>query len=284
MNILITGAKGQLGKCIQDLAQNYPDLNFEFTDTSELDISNKKEIKDFFENGFFNYCINCAAYTAVDKAENDFKKASDVNSEAVKYLAEECKKNNVVLVHISTDFVFDGSKTTLYNENDLPNPINVYGKSKLTGEQYVQDILKDYFIVRTSWVFSEYGNNFLKTMLRLGDEREELNVVCDQIGTPTYAGDLAEVLLEIVSDKNDSFGIYHYSNEGVASWYDFAMAIFEESEIKVRLRPIRSVQYPTPAKRPSFSVLSKEKIKKKLDIEIPYWKQSLKTCLKQITN
>lgn len=255
IKVLVTGASGQLGRCIQDLKAVNEDIVFTFTTTKELDITNESLVNSTFENGDYNYCINCAAYTAVDKAESDIDKAYLVNAEAVKYLALACKKSNVVFIHISTDFVFDGEKREPYAEEDLPNPINVYGASKLKGEQYVQEILDDYFIVRTSWVYSEYGNNFVKTMLRLADERNEISVVGDQIGSPTYAGDLAKFLLHLISIRSDVYGIYHYSNKGIISWCEFATEIFKLAGKSVKINKIQTVQYPTPAKRPSYSVL-----------------------------
>jgi dTDP-4-dehydrorhamnose reductase len=205
-----------------------------------------------------------------------------VNSQAVKYLAEACKTNNTILIHISTDFVFDGSKTTPYTENDPPNPINVYGISKLKGEQYIQEMLDNYFIIRTSWVYSEYGHNFVKTMLRLSAERDELNVVNDQIGSPTYAGNLAKTIIEIVNSKTTHYGLYHYSNEGAISWFDFAKEIFKIKGMKINLKAIPSKSYATSAKRPSFSVMDKTKIKTNLHIKTPCWKDDLKKCIENL--
>ena len=203
-----------------------------------------------------------------------------MNAEAVKYLAETCKANNTTLIHISTDFVFDGTKGTPYTEEDLPNPINVYGASKLKGEQYIQEIMNNYFIIRTSWVYSEYGHNFVKTMLRLGTERDEISVVNDQIGSPTYAGDLAKAIMEIISAKTTSFGLYHYTNEGTTSWYDFAKTIFEIKEIKIKVNPISSNNYTTQAKRPMYSVLDKTKIKQVFNIIfLPNLENSLKEVI-----
>ena len=284
MKILVTGAEGQLGRSIQELAKKHDYLDFVFTDYNELDITNSTKINEFFLGDSFDYCINCAAYTAVDKAETDNEKAFLINAEAVKNLAKACKANNVVLIQISTDFVFDGLKETPYNEEDEPNPLNIYGDSKLKGEKHVLDILKKFFIIRTSWVYSEYGHNFLKTMLRLGSEKKELSIVCDQIGTPTYAKDLANVLLTIIKEEKSEYGIYHYSNEGIASWYDFATAIFDISNTKIRLLPITTVAYPTPAKRPRYSVIDKSKLKRTLGIEIPNWRKSLGNCLKELKN
>ncbi|MEB8328233.1 dTDP-4-dehydrorhamnose reductase [Flavobacteriaceae bacterium KMM 6897] len=278
--ILITGANGQLGKCIQDVVEDYPEYDFHFKTSTDLDITSQEEINTLFAHEKFDFCINCAAYTAVDKAETDKENAFLVNAEAVKYLAEACKDYDTTLIHISTDFVFDGTKGTPYTEDDLPNPINVYGTSKLKGEQYIQGILNNNFIIRTSWVYSEYGHNFVKTMLRLGEDREELSVVNDQIGTPTYAGDLANAIMEIISTKTTNFGLYHYSNEGLISWYDFAKAIFEIKGIDVKVNPIPSEAYPTPAKRPMYSVLDKTKIKQVFNIiNIPNLENSLKKVI-----
>lgn len=275
LKILITGANGQLGRCLQDVAERYPDYMFHFKTSKELDITSKENINKLFAHEKFDYCINCAAYTAVDKAETDQENAFLVNAEAVKYLSEACKAQNAVLIHISTDFVFDGSKTTPYTEEDTPNPINVYGASKLKGEQYVKELLEKYFIIRTSWVYSEYGNNFVKTMLRLGTERDELNVVNDQIGSPTYAGDLAEAIMKIINLEATNYGIYHYSSEGAISWYDFAKEIFETKGMTIKVNPIPSKAYTTPAKRPAFSVMDKTKAIKKLELKIGPWNQSL---------
>src|SRR5690606_23203811 len=223
----------------------------------------------------YDYCINCAAYTAVDKAETEEEKAYLVNAEAVKYLAEACKQNDTVLIHVSTDFVFDGQKGSPYTEDDPTNPIGVYGASKLKGEQYVQSILEKYFIIRTSWVYSEYGHNFVKTMLRLGKEKDEISVVNDQVGTPTYAGDLAKVILKIILNNKNLYGLYHYSNEGEASWYDFAKSIFKKCNIKINLKPIKSEEYLKTTVRTKFSVLNKDKIKNSFKVEVPVWDDSL---------
>jgi dTDP-4-dehydrorhamnose reductase len=251
------------------------DHAFIFVDYDELDITKEGEVWAFFEMENIDYCINCAAYTAVDKAESEHTLANAINNEGARHLAEACLKYNVVLIHISTDFVFDGNQSRPYSESDITNPLGVYGLGKLHGEQAIISNLRKYFILRTSWLYSEHGHNFLKTMLRLGKERERLSVVCDQIGTPTYAGDLADVILGIINDNTDKYGVYHYSNEGVASWYDFAHAIFDLGRVDCALTPIKTEAYPTPAKRPAFSVMDKSKIKKNLHIEIPYWRESL---------
>ncbi|MCM4161971.1 dTDP-4-dehydrorhamnose reductase [Arenibacter sp. A80] len=279
LKLLITGANGQLGRCLQDVAKSYQEYDFHFKTSIKLNVTKKKEIERLFAQEKFDFCVNCAAYTSVDKAETDQEKAFLVNAEAVRYLAEACKTTNTILIHISTDFVFDGTKTTPYTEEDIPNPINVYGASKLKGEQYVQEMLEDYFIIRTSWVYSKYGHNFIKTMLRLGSERNEINVVNDQVGTPTYAGDLAEAIMKIIRSKVTTYGIYHYSNEGAISWYDFAKAIFEMKGMTIKVNPIPSETYPTPAKRPAFSVMNNIKIKQIIDINTRNWHYSLKKFL-----
>jgi len=256
--VLVTGANGQLGKSIHRISSNYPELKIVFTDVEELDITKTEEVNAFFENHAFDYCINCAAYTAVDKAEEEVDKAFLINATAVKNLAEACKTSGAALIHISTDFVFDGSKRTPYTEEDTPNPLSVYGKSKLQGEEIIQKFWNKHFIVRTSWLYSEYGNNFVKTMLRLAETRKQISVVNDQIGSPTYAGDLASFLLEIINKPSKDYGIYHYSNKGSLSWYDFAVEIFKQHKKAVRVVPIPTSAYPTAAKRPRYSVLSKK--------------------------
>jgi dTDP-4-dehydrorhamnose reductase len=278
-NILVTGGKGQLATCIKDVTKDINDLNFIYVDLDQLDITDLNEVNTFFLNNEFSYCINCAAYTAVDNAETNKDIAEKVNVLGARNLANACKSNQSVLIHISTDFVFDGLQTDFYTEEDKENPLSIYGLTKLQGEIAIAESLKEHFILRTSWLYSEYGQNFLKTMLRLGAERDSLGVVVDQIGTPTYAKDLALIVLKIIVKDKADFGTYHYSNEGVASWYDFAKAIFEESNMLVKLNPIKSEAYPTPAVRPKFSVMDKSKIKSVWSLEIPYWRDSLKECL-----
>ncbi len=282
MKILITGADGQLGKSIQDVAKEHPQLGFVATDYRELDITDPNKIDAFFKDQAFDYCVNCAAYTMVDKAESEIDRAFQINADAVDYLAIACKKYDVCFIHISTDFVFDGEKKVPYTEEDIPNPINVYGLSKLKGEQFIQDRLENYFIIRTSWVYSEYGNNFVKSMLRLAKDRDTINVVNDQIGSPTNAKDLANVIVRLITENSVKYGLYHYSNKGVTSWYDFARAIFDEKKIPIIVRPIPSIEYPTPAKRPKYSVLETSKIREALLLDIPFWGESLKiTCKDQ---
>lgn len=277
--IVVTGANGQLGLCLKTKSKEDKALDFVFLDSKELDIRNSSNIEAVFSDAKFDYCINCAAYTAVDNAEEDEENAYAINTLGAKNLAEACKKFNVILVHISTDFVFDGKSTKPYIESDLTNPLGVYGNTKLNGEVAISNVLDSYYIIRTSWLYSEFKNNFVKTMLRLASERDEVSVVNDQIGTPTNANDLAEALIRFITMNNEDYGVYHYSNEGVASWYDFAKAIFEESNIKIKVLPIQSEAYPTPAKRPQFSVLDKSKIKNTLQIEIPHWRDSLKKAI-----
>lgn len=280
LKILVTGGNGQLGTCIKKAAAEYTDtLLFVFKSSSELDITDEKAVYDAFEEGKYRYCINSAGYTNVDGAEENKTLATRVNSTAVNYLTQVCNRFDATLIHISTDFVFDGSQNTPYIEGDIPKACSVYGSTKLQGEEFIRANAEKYFIFRTSWLYAEHGHNFLKSMLKYGTERERLGVVFDQIGTPTYAGDLAEVLVLFMVKEIREYGIFHFSNEGVASWYDFAKAIFEINAIDVILRPIRTSEYPLPAQRPSYSVLDKSKIKKTLNIEISYWKDSLqKAC------
>jgi dTDP-4-dehydrorhamnose reductase len=280
--VLVTGGKGQLATCISDLDKKIKDLKFLYVDFDELDITKKENVVSFFSNNKIDYCVNCAAYTAVDKAETEIELAKNVNEKGAQYLAETCNDSDAIFIQISTDFVFDGKSSVAYKEDEKASPLSVYGNTKLQGEIAVAKATKKHFILRTSWLYSEHGNNFLKTMLRLGNEKDKLNIVADQIGTPTYAGDLAALILKIIVDKNTDFGTYHYSNEGVASWYDFAKAIFQEAGKKIKILPIKTSAYPTPAKRPTFSVMDKSKIKNKLNIEIPYWKESMVKCLQML--
>ena len=283
INVLVTGGNGQLASSIKNLAKQYEGLHLIYTDYKELDICDLNQIDGFFKtHPKIDYCINCAAYTAVDKAETDVEKAFEINAKGPKNLALVCNAQDTILIHVSTDFVFDGNRSEPYTETDIPNPISVYGASKLKGEIEIQKGLKKHFIIRTSWLYSEHGTNFMKTMLRLAETRDEISVVSDQTGTPTYAGDLADVILKIISSKDKNFGLYHYSNEGVASWYDFAKEIFKVSKLKIKTNPIATVAYPTPAKRPVFSVMDKTKIKKTLNIKIPHWREPINTSLKYL--
>ncbi|WP_149302887.1 dTDP-4-dehydrorhamnose reductase [Pareuzebyella sediminis] len=274
--ILVTGATGQLAKCIKDVFSECADtLSVVYRTSSELDITDVATVFQEFKTTTYDYCINTAAYTHVDGAETNQETARSVNSEGAKHLAAACAKNNVVLIHISTDFVFDGSQSVPYIEEDATHALGVYGATKLEGEKTIRSLCPKHFIIRTSWLYSEYGSNFLKSMLEYGREEESLSIVFDQVGSPTYARDLAQILSLFVVREIDDYGTYHFSNEGVASWYDFAQAIFEINNISVRLLPIRSEAYPLPAQRPHFSVLDKSKIKKVLQIEIPHWRDSL---------
>lgn len=284
INLLITGASGQLGTEIQMLASLYPHYTFFFTHQNELDISNNIQLNQFLTQNKIHVIINCAAYTAVDKAETESILSNEINHLAVKNLAMQAKEKNIQLIHISTDYVFNGENFKPYLEDDIPNPQNYYGKVKLAGEETMKEINpQNSIIVRTSWLYSSHGNNFVKTMLRLGAEKDSLSVVFDQIGTPTYAGDLAKALLDILPYiKNDHVEIYHYSNEGVLSWYDFAKEIMKMAKLTCKVLPIETKDYPTPAKRPYYSVLNKRKIKDDFGLHIPYWKDSLSICLKQM--
>jgi len=280
MNVLITGANGQLGSEIRNLVSAFPDFTFHFTDVAELDITNISEIRKLVTDLQIKAIINCAAYTAVDKAETEKNLAFAINSEAVKNLALVAKEFNAVLVHISTDYVFNGEKNTPYNEQDSTNPTGAYGESKLAGENAMLEINPKGIIIRTSWLYSSFGNNFVKTMLRLGKQRTELGVVYDQIGTPTYAADLAKAILDILPQIGEKqTEIFHYSNEGVCSWYDFANEIFRLSQTTIKLNAIESAEFPTPTKRPAYSVLNKHKIKTCFGIQIPHWTESLSDCL-----
>ena len=285
LNVLVTGSNGQLGSEIRELSTNYP-YQFFFMDRTGLDISDEKALETFIVTHAINAIVNCAAYTAVDKAEIESEKAYAINADAVKTLASLSKKHAIKLIHISTDYVFDGTHFQPYCENHETNPLSVYGKSKRAGEDALLEVNPtNALIIRTSWVYSSYGNNFVKTMLRLAKERESLNIIYDQIGTPTYAKDLAYTILEILPKiDTKTVEIYHYSNEGVASWYDFAKEIISLSNLTCKIEPITTEQYPLPAKRPYYSLLNKAKIKKTFGITIPYWKESLKVCLSQIHN
>lgn len=278
--ICLVGANGQLGTEIKRIVQEKADFELVATDRVELDISQPETIQEFFEKQHFDFVINCAAYTLVDLAETETEMANTINNLAVKYLAEACKKQDALLIHVSTDFVFDGSKCTPLVETDPTNPLQEYGRSKLKGEQWVADGI----VIRTAWLYASTGTNFVKTMMRLGAERDSLNVVNNQVGTPTSATDLAQAILTICRDTEvrSKTGLYLYSNEGVASWYDFAQAIMEYAALSCRVNPIPDSQYPTPAKRPAYSVLDKTKIKNTFAIEIPYWRQSLKECISKM--
>lgn len=282
MKILVTGSTGQLGSEIKALSSSYPELEFVFTNSSELDICNQVQLNEFVKDNGFKGIINCAAYTAVDKAEQNAGIAGFVNAKAVGHLVAVSQRYQLKLVHISTDYVFDGNSNRPYTERMPVCPLGAYGKTKRAGEMEILYSPSNSIIIRTSWLYSSFGSNFVKTMLRLGEERESLSVVYDQVGTPTYARDLAQVCLNIISQSGriDTKGkLYHYSNEGVASWYDFAQAIMDLADIDCKLNPIESKDYPTPTKRPAYSVLNKAKIKADFGIDIPHWRTSLKVCI-----
>lgn len=280
--ILITGANGQLGQEFKSLADSFPQYHFLFTGRDELSLENDISIINFFRQHKVEYCVNCAAYTAVDKAETEFDRAYQVNAMGVSVLAAQCEKYKVKLIHISTDYVFNGQSPNPYKETEATDPVNKYGKSKLDGEQFCSRENPSAIIIRTAWVYSEFGNNFVKTMLRLMKERESINVVNDQVGAPTYAADLAKAIMVIIESGKWEQGIYHYSNAGKISWYDFAVAIKELSASGCQVNPIPSSSYPTPAKRPAFSLLDTTKIKTVYNIQIPVWKDSLRKCLHQL--
>ena len=291
MRILVTGKNGQLGKSIQKIvyeenSNSQNANNFVFVGREELDLSDENNINNYFDNNDrFDIIINCAAYTAVDKAEEEQELANQVNHLAVQQLAEISNKHKTKLMHISTDYVFDGESDEPYTETDKTNPINVYGKTKLAGEKALQEVMStNAIIIRTSWLYSEYGNNFVKNMLKLGKERDELNVVSDQIGSPTYATDLAKAILEIINNKNyhnkeQSTEVYHYSNEGEISWYEFTKGIFKIAKVDCKVNPITTEQYPTPAQRPRNTLMIQDKISERFDITMRGWLNSLQACV-----
>ena len=283
MKTLVTGANGQLGQCLKKQSAKFPELELQFFSSVELDITNSEKVNEIFKDGNYEWCINCAAYTNVEKAEIEKEKAFLVNAEGAKNIAEACSSNGVKLIHISTDYVFDGEKPSAYVEEDKVNPINVYGASKLKGEKYIQQTLAEYFILRTSWLYSEFGHNFFNTMLRKANEENcVLKITTEQKGTPTNANDLAEGVLQIISKEKTAYGIYHFSNEGQATWYDFAKSIFTNANHLDKVELIASNEYKTQAKRPSNSILSKEKMKNDLGFKLPTWQESLADLQKSI--
>jgi dTDP-4-dehydrorhamnose reductase len=286
MKILVTGSNGQLGQELRQLSQKYPVHEFIFTDILELDLTNRDFVDQFFKDHKPEAVINCAGYTAVDKAETDVSFALELNGASVGHLAMNTSKAGAIFIHISTDFVYNGKKNTPYVEEDNANPQSVYARSKYQGELETLKYASRGVILRTSWLYSEFMNNFVKTVISKGSERGHLNVVYDQVGTPTYARDLADAILKILPALKEHNGveIYHYSNEGVASWYDFAKAIVEFSGIICEIFPILTEQYPLPATRPAYSVMNKEKFRKKFGFEIPFWRDSLRECIQKITN
>jgi len=282
--ILVTGANGQLGQTIKKISKNIENTRFVFTDSDILDVTNMDSCQKTFDQINPDFCINASAYTNVEKAETDYQNAYNVNVIGAKNLALCCHKYNTILFHISTDFVFDGQKKKPYTENDKPNPKNVYGKTKCKGEQEIQNVLEKYFIVRTSWLYSEFGTNFFKTMLRLASENKIINVVNDQIGTPTNANSLVQAIFTIIqhskSNKQNNYGIYHFSNGGNCSWYDFAKEIFRLNNVDIKLNPVNTNDFPTLAQRPKYSVLDTAKIHKTFGIEIERWEEILNLSIR----
>jgi dTDP-4-dehydrorhamnose reductase len=282
MKIVVLGASGQLGHCLKKVAEqrNITDISFpseqdgNILDTHLLDVLFTKEKPEFV--------INCAAYTAVDKAEDDVDTCRKVNRDGAENIAKACVSHHATLIHVSTDFVFKGNVPQILSETDPAEPENMYGLTKLEGEKAISDVLEKYFTLRTSWLYSEFGNNFVKTMLRLGAERDQLGVIVDQTGSPTYAIDLAGVILDIIESGSTAYGVYHYSNEGVTSWFDFACTIFDISSTSVQVNPVKTSEYVTRAVRPAYSVMDKTKIKNTFGIQIPYWRDSLATCIKNL--
>ncbi|NDW19810.1 dTDP-4-dehydrorhamnose reductase [Dysgonomonas sp. 216] len=286
VKVLVTGSNGQLGGELKRAVENVSNAySFTFTDVGELDITNMSAFEDYVNNQNFEYIINCAAYTAVDKAEDDVEMCYKINRDAVKNIAEISKKHKIKVIHISTDYVFDGTKREPYKETDTVSPQSVYGKSKEAGESELLSICPDSLIIRTAWLYSIYGNNFVKTMIKLGKERDTLNVVADQIGTPTNAADLAQAIVSIVKSEIFKPGIYHYSNMGVTSWFDFTVEIHRLAGINsCKVNPITTAEYPTKAKRPQYSVLDKSKITRAYNLQIPQWQDSLKVCIEVLVN
>jgi len=275
ISVAVTGKNSQLARCIKDEEKNYPNISITYFNSKSLDITDIKTIEEKFNENNFDYCINCAAYTNVEKAEIEPEKAKSVNTKGALNIAKVCKKHKTVLIHISTDFVFDGKKRKPYTEEDKTNPLNVYGKTKRDGELEIIKTIHTHFIIRTSWLYSEYGKNFVKTILKLSKEKEKIDVVNDQIGSPTYAGDLASSILRIISSEINKYGIYHFSNKGKISWYEFACKIIEILSLNVKIKPISNKKYQTKTIRPKYSVLAKTKINREYDLIIPDWELSL---------
>lgn len=283
---LVTGSLGQLGSEIREASEQFPQFGFVFVDVGDLDLTNSARVKEFVVANDFKAIINCAAYTAVDAAEDNQELAMAVNAHAVQTIAEVCRERSIRLIHISTDYVFNGESNQPIDENVEPHPVSVYGITKLKGEQFIQEMLSDAYIIRTAWVYSSFGKNFVKTIRTLAAQCPELGVVVDQIGSPTYARDLAVVILQmldqIFSGRKDVPGVYHYSNEGAISWYDLAHFIVRHTNLDCKIKPLRSEEYPTKAARPKFSLLSKRKIKETFGIDVPHWHDSLVECLKKL--
>jgi len=287
--ILVTGSNGQVGQELQALATHFEGFHFQFVDVADLDITNTEAVQNYFTTHPFDYCINCAAFTAVDKAESEQELAHAVNVKGVENLANACSINNTQLLQLSTDYVYHNQQNTPFKEGDPTNPQGVYAATKLQGDQAALEILPHAMVIRTSWVYSTFGHNFVKTMIRLGTERDQLGIIFDQIGTPTNAYDLAKAMLDIIQkasngviDHSKMAGVFHYSNEGVTSWYDFAKAIFRIKNIECKVNAIETKDYPTPASRPPFSLLNKHKIKNTFDLDIPHWEESLAKCLENL--
>jgi dTDP-4-dehydrorhamnose reductase len=283
LKTLVLGASGQLGSCLKAVAEKRNITNLEFPDETTGNILDVEKLKALFADTQATHVINCAAYTAVDKAEDDVDLCRLINKTGALNVALVCKEFAATLIHVSTDFIFEGNVVELLKEDDLAEPISIYGLTKLEGEIDVFSTLPQHYILRTSWLYSEYANNFVKTMLKLGADRDELSIIADQIGSPTYAIDLAGAILDIIAADNKAYGIYHYSNEGSISWFDFAKAIFEISNTEVKVNPIPTSAYPTRARRPKFSVMDKTKIKNAFGMEVPYWRDSLVKCIQQLS-
>lgn len=284
MKILVTGANGQLGRNIRKVLSPIESFDITYTDADTLDITSRDAVHDHLTHHHYDVIINCAAYTAVDRAESEALLAAKINTEAIGYLAATARETGTKIIHISTDYVFPGENCRPYNEHDEPNPHSIYGRTKLEGEAVLKSFCPDAIIIRTAWLYSEEGSNFVLTMLDKGSQGIDLKVVCDQIGTPTYARDLAVAIRDILLFEKWMPGIYHFTNEGVASWYDFAKAIFRIARLKVNVTPCSSSEYKTAAKRPLFSVLNKSKIKNTFHMTIPYWEDSLRECVNNIAN
>lgn len=283
-SILVTGSNGQLGRCIKDASVNFPNIYFVFVSKDELDITNLAAINHFFQNRSFTHCINAAAYTNVEKAESEKEEAYRINAEAVKNLASVCDQNQVTLLHISTDYVFDGKKKSPYLETDKTNPINVYGSSKLKGEEYIQQICSKFYIFRTSWLYSQYGHNFLKTILKYSEEGKPLKITTEQTGAPTNANDLAKALLQVIAQDSENFGIYHYSNRGETTWFGFAEEILRQTGKLHNTKLAKTNHYTTFAARPDYSVLDNSKIQRLVGLKSRDWEESLQSILQKIIN
>ncbi len=284
--ILITGANGQLGSSLRKRKNEFANAECIFTDVEELDLTDEMAVTHFFASEKPDVVINCAAYTAVDKAESDTDNAKMLNADVPGFLGKLCKQHNASMVHISTDYVFSGEANRPYTENDTTNPVSVYGNTKLQGEQNLLNQLPEALILRTSWLYSPYGGNFLKTMLRLGKEKDQIGVVYDQVGSPTYAGHLADAIIHVMNrwqaKSTWEGGIYHFSNQGLCSWYDFAWQIMQSSNLTCRVNPVTSDQFPTPAKRPPYSVMSKAAFESRFNYTIPHWQKGLEACLRRM--